>query len=60
MAQSTEESDTDEQRDTNNLDTSSEEHIPLLKVDENCDSESSLNLSNGHDYGATKDEEKEQ
>lgn len=59
MTQSTE--DVDEQRDTNNLDTSSEEeHIPLLKVDENCNSESSLNLSNGHDYGATKDEEKEQ
>ena len=58
MAQSME--DVDEQRGTNNLDTSSEEHIPLLKMDENCNSESSFNLSNGHDYGATKDEENEQ
>ena len=44
IAQTTEE--TDEQSDVNDLDTSSEKehmHIPLLKVDENCDSESSFN-----------------
>ena len=35
--------DTDEQSDANDLDTNSEEeHIPLLKVDENCDSESTV------------------
>ena len=54
MTQSTE--DTDERRDTNDLDTiSEEEHIPLLKVEENCDSESSLNRGNDqNDYGATQ------
>ena len=51
--------DSDEQRDANDLDTSSEEeHIPLLKVDENCDSESSFNHNKGHHYGAAKDDKK--
>ena len=54
MTQSTE--DTDERRDSNHLDTiSEEEHILLLKMEENCDSESSLNRGNDqNDYGATQ------
>ena len=59
-AQSTETDDTDEQTDTNDpQDTGSEaEQVPLLKVDENCNSESFLHYSNGQDYGATINEEK--
>ena len=52
---------TDEQRNTTD-DGASEEHVPLLTVEENHDAEpngmSNLNQSCCQDYGATKDEDK--